>query len=161
VTRPLDPHARRLGITRKGTLADGGIDVRDPTADRRLIEFCLSVPTEQFFRNGVPRALARAALADRVPAEVLNERRRGLQAVDWHEGMTAARSQILEEIARLEQNGPAVRALDLPHMRRLAENWPAQGWHREDIVEQYRLALLRGISVGLLCVGRAAETHRS
>jgi hypothetical protein len=69
VTRPLDPHARRLGITRKGTLADGGIDVRDPTADRRLIEFCLSVPTEQFFRNGVPRALARAALADRVPAD--------------------------------------------------------------------------------------------
>jgi asparagine synthase (glutamine-hydrolysing) len=137
-----------IGNGRKATLGGWGIDVRDPTADRRLIEFCLSVPTEQFFRNGAPRALARAALADRVPAEVLNERRRGLQAVDWHEGMTAARSQILEEIARLEQNGPAVRALDLPRMRRLAENWPAQRWHREDIIEQYRLALLRGISVG-------------
>ena len=94
------------------------------------------------------RALARAALVDRVPAQVLNERRRGLQAVDWHEGMTAARAQILEEITRLEQNGPAVRALDLSRMRRLAENWPTQGWHREDIIEQYRLALLRGIAVG-------------
>jgi asparagine synthase (glutamine-hydrolysing) len=137
-----------IGNSRKATLAGWGIDVRDPTADRRLIEFCLSVPTEQFFRNGVPRALARAALADRVPAEVLNERRRGLQAVDWHEGMTAARSQVLDEIGRLEQNGPAVRTLDLPRMRRLAENWPAQGWHHEDTIEQYRLALLRGISVG-------------
>ena len=136
------------GNSRKATLAGWGIDIRDPTADRRLIEFCLSVPTEQFFRNGVPRALARAALADRVPAEVLNERRRGLQAVDWHEGMTAARTRILEEIGRLEQNGPAARALDLPRMRRLAENWPTEGWHREDIIEQYRLALLRGISVG-------------
>jgi asparagine synthase (glutamine-hydrolysing) len=137
-----------IGNGRKATLGGWGIDIRDPTADRRLIEFCLSVPTEQFFRNGVPRALARAALADRVPAEVLNERRRGLQAVDWHEGTTAAQAQILEEIARLEQNGPAVRALDLPRMRRLAENWPTEGWHREDIIEQYRLALLRGISVG-------------
>lgn len=137
-----------IGNTTKAALGGWGIDIRDPTADRRLIEFCLSVPTEQFFRNGVPRALARAALLDRVPAEVLNERRRGIQAVDWHEGMTAARAQILEEITRLEQNGPAVRALDLSRMRRLAENWPTEGWHREDIIEQYRLALLRGISVG-------------
>ena len=137
-----------VGNYYKGSLAGWGIDMRDPTADRRLIEFCLSVPTEQYFRDGVPRALARAALADRVPPEVLNERRRGLQAADWHEGMTVARSQILEEIARFEQNGPAVRALDLHRMRQLAENWPTQGWEREDMIEQYRLALLRGISVG-------------
>jgi len=148
--------ARRLWVLNRadvgnyhhGTLAGWGIDVRDPTADRRLIEFSLSVPTEQFFRNGVPRALARAALADRVPPEVLNERRRGLQAADWHESMTAARPQILEEIARLEQNGPATRALDLRRMHRLAENWPSDGWHRQETIEQYRLALLRGISVG-------------
>src|SRR5439155_11182972 len=76
------------GNYNKGTLGGWGIDVRDPTADRRLIEFCLSVPTEQFFRGGVLRALGRDALADRVPPEVLNETRRGLQAADWHEGVT-------------------------------------------------------------------------
>ncbi len=132
----------------KGTLGGWGIDVRDPTADRRLIEFCLSVPTEQFFHDGVPRALARAALADRAPAAVLNEKRRELQAVDWHEGLTAARPQLLEEIARLEQTPSAVRALDLPRMRRRAEDWPTQGWEREETIQSYRLALLRGISVG-------------
>jgi len=109
----------------------------------------------------VPRALARAALLDRVHAEVLNERRRGIQAVDWHEGMTAARAQILEEITRLEQNGPAVRALDLSRMRRLAENWPTDGWHREDIIEQYRLALLRGISVGHFLRRASGGMHSS
>jgi asparagine synthase (glutamine-hydrolysing) len=124
------------------------IDARDPTADRRLIEFCLSVPTEQFFRDGVPRALARTALADRVPSEVLNEKRHGLQAIDWHEGLTAARPQVVEEISRLENTPSAAHALDLPRMRRLAENWPARGWHQDDTVNQYRLALLRGISVG-------------
>jgi len=44
-----------------------------------------------------------------------------------HEGMTATRTRILEEIGRFEQNGPAVRALDLPRIRRLAENWPHGG----------------------------------
>lgn len=136
------------GNYNKGILGGWGVDVRDPTADRRLIEFCLSVPTEQFFRDGVPRALARAALADRVPDAVLNERRRGIQAIDWHEGLTAARSEALAEIARLEETAPAARALDLPRMRRLAENWPTGGWERQDTIDQYRLALLRGISVG-------------
>jgi asparagine synthase (glutamine-hydrolysing) len=137
-----------IGNVRKGTLGGWGIDVRDPTADRRLIEFCLSVPTDQFYRDGVPRALARAALADRVPPEVLSQRQRGLQAVDWHEGLSAARSQIVEEISRLEQTAPAIRALDLARLRRLTESWPSQGWEREEIVDQYRLALLRGISCG-------------
>ncbi|HVC57499.1 MAG TPA: asparagine synthetase B [Stellaceae bacterium] len=136
------------GNYHKGTLAGWGIDVRDPTADRRLIEFCLSVPTEQFFRDGVPRALARAALADRIPPAVLNEKRRGLQAVDWHETLTAARPQVIDEIARLEQTAPAARALDLARLHRLATNWPTGDWEREDTIVQYRLALLRGISVG-------------
>ncbi len=136
------------GNYNKGALGGWGIDVRDPTGDRRLIEFCLSVPTEQFFHDGVPRALARAALADRLPPEVLKEKRRGLGSVDWHEGLTAARPQVLDEISRLEQTEPAARALDLPRMRRLAENWPTRGWEREDTIQQYRLALMRGIAVG-------------
>ena len=51
--------------------------MRDPTADRRLVEYCLSVPTEQFNREGVLKALSKAALADRLPIEVLGEKRGG------------------------------------------------------------------------------------
>jgi asparagine synthase (glutamine-hydrolysing) len=137
-----------VGNYNKGTLGGWGIDVRDPTADRRLIEFCLSVPTDQFYQDGVPRALARAALADRVAPEVLSQRRSGLQAVDWHEGLTIARPQIVEEISRLEQTAPAIRALDLVRLRRLTESWPSQDWQRQEIIQPYRLALLRGIAVG-------------
>lgn len=132
----------------KGTLAGWGIDARDPTADRRLIEFCLSVPTEQFFYRGMPRALARRLLTGNVPPEVLSQRRRGLQTADWHEGLTAARQQIAGEISRLENTPAAVRALDLARLRRLTENWPTGGWERPEIIDQYRLSLLRGISCG-------------
>src|SRR5690606_34827797 len=62
-----------IGAWNKGMLAGWGIDQRDPTADRRLIEFCLSVPPREYLRGGRTRSLARRALADRLPAELLDE----------------------------------------------------------------------------------------
>jgi asparagine synthase (glutamine-hydrolysing) len=132
----------------KGTLGGWGIDMRDPTADRRLVEFCLSVPTHEFYRGGVARSLARRALGDRLPAEVLGARQKGLQAVDWHEALTASRSQIAEEVSNFAKIAPVARALDIARMNKLLENWPTGGWHRVEVVEHYRLALLRGISTG-------------
>jgi asparagine synthase (glutamine-hydrolysing) len=132
----------------KGVLAGWHIDKRDPTADVRLLEFCLAVPTEQFLHKGTPRALARRALADRLPKLVLEERRRGLPAADWHEWLTAVRTCIAAEIDRLDACPAATRALDLPRLHRLVENWPASGWERDEVYESYRLALARGISKG-------------
>ncbi|HLL31540.1 MAG TPA: asparagine synthase-related protein, partial [Allosphingosinicella sp.] len=40
------------GNYNKGYLAGWGVDVRDPTADRRLVEFCLAVPPDQYLRGG-------------------------------------------------------------------------------------------------------------
>ena len=66
-----------FGNLNTGTLGGWHIDLRDPTADVRVLEFCLAVPPDQFLHEGIPRALARRALADRVPKLVLDERRRG------------------------------------------------------------------------------------
>lgn len=137
-----------LGNYNTGILGGWGVDQRDPTADQRLIEYCLSVPTEQFLRHGVTRSLGRRALADRLPQAVLAEKRKGLQAIDWHEGMTAARGAAKEEIARLESCGPAAATLDLPRLHKLVDQWPKGGWEQEPVMQSYRLALLRGISTG-------------
>jgi asparagine synthase (glutamine-hydrolysing) len=151
-----DGFAMRLWVLRRGDRANfrkaalGGwrIDTRDPTADRRLIEFSLAVPTEQFLRDGLVKALPRRTLADRLPKMVLDEKRKGYQAADWHEKLTAVRNRLAVEIDGLEDCPPAARALDVARMRRLVENWPTRGWERTDIMQPYRLALLRGISVG-------------
>jgi asparagine synthase (glutamine-hydrolysing) len=137
-----------LGNYNKGTLGGWGIDQRDPTADKRLVEFTLAVPTEEFFKNGQPRAMVRAALKDRLPAEVLNAKLKGYQAIDWHEGLAAARPQLAEEIERMESSDPAVTALDLERMRELIENWPKENWNSVETTQAYRLALLRGVSTG-------------
>src|SRR5262249_13722821 len=52
----------------------------DPFQDRRLIEFTLGVPEEQFLRRGESRSLARRVLADRLPPALLAENRRGRQS---------------------------------------------------------------------------------
>jgi asparagine synthase (glutamine-hydrolysing) len=137
-----------LGNYNKGILAGWGVDQRDPTADKRLVEYCLGVPTEAFLSQGEPRALARRALADRLPQSVLNERRKGYQAADWHEGLVAARDAIDAEVGRLAECAPATQTLDLDQLRRLIAECPESGWDRRAVVNSYRLALLRGLSAG-------------
>jgi asparagine synthase (glutamine-hydrolysing) len=147
--------AARLGALRRdsavtwpGVLAEWGIDVRDPTADKRLLEFCLAVPTAEFLRLGQTRALARRALADRLPAAVVQAATRGYQGADWHEGLTAARAELAVELERLEAFPPAGRLIDLARIRKLLAAWPASGWERRDVRLIYRGALLRAIAAG-------------
>ncbi len=131
----------------KAAIGASGIDQRDPTADRRLIEFCLSLPTHLFLAGGVPGALGRRVLADRLPASVLEERRRGYQAADWHESIAAGRQGLAEDLARLEDLETAA-LLDLPRMRALAAELPEGGWEKPELIERYRMTLLRGSAVG-------------
>lgn len=151
-----DAHETRLwalsrsdpGNYNKGNLAGWGIDTRDPTADRRLIEFCLSVPLEEYLRDGRRRALARTAFADRLPRAVAEEKRKGYQAADWFREMTAARGDIQAELGRIAASAPACVALDAVKMERLVAEWPSTGWDKQSTVDKYRLALLRGVSAG-------------
>ncbi|HEX8526354.1 asparagine synthetase B family protein, partial [Allosphingosinicella sp.] len=147
--------ARLLGLRRvdmgnvnKGVLAGWGVDLRDPTSDRRLVEFCLSLPGEAFVQDGLPRSLALRGLADRLPPEVIAEKRKGLQAADWHEAIAASRERLREEIERIGEVPAAARALDLARMRRLIDEWPSDGWHLRQAETDYRLALLRGVVSG-------------
>jgi asparagine synthase (glutamine-hydrolysing) len=151
-----DPTEFRLRMIRrtdpgnymKGMLGGWGVDQRDPATDRRLIEFCLSVPLEQYLADGQQRALARRAFADRLPAQLLAEPRKGMQAPDWHEGLTAARGELAEEAAAIAECAEAAEAIDAPRMQRLVEDWPEGCWNDRDVSARYRLALLRGVSAG-------------
>ncbi|MEG3152813.1 asparagine synthase-related protein [Sphingomonas sp. ZT3P38] len=154
--RGADSHADRLAALRhvdpanyaKGILAHWGIDQRDPTADRRFVEFCLSVPEDQYFRDGQSAALARHSLADRLPAAVVQSRSKGLQAADWHLGMAAAPDLLAAELARLDACADTRTLLDLPRLRQMIEDWPAQGWEQPRITTRYRLGLLRALASG-------------
>jgi asparagine synthase (glutamine-hydrolysing) len=132
----------------KGTLAGWGIDCRDPFADKRLVEYCLSIPTTEYLVDGVPRALAKRAFSDRLPQAVLSQKRQGSPAADWHEALTAARFKVAMELDRLAACPPAARVLDIEKLEGFVENWPSSGLDSHQTERRYRLALLGAISAG-------------
>lgn len=131
-----------------GYRAGWGVDQRDPTSDRRLVDYMLAAPMAEYVAGGRFRSLPRRALADRLPAAVLNEPRKGLQAADWHLGFDAARAAMRDELARLAACAPADSLLDLDRLTALERDWPAGNWGSEGVSQDYRLAMLRGVSVG-------------
>ena len=150
-----------MGVYNKGTLAGWGIDLRDPTGDRRLIEWALRVPEEQYILAGERRSLARRAFADRLPAEVLRERRRGLQAADWHVGATAARGAMAEEIDSFTRCAAANDLLDVERLQTMLATMPepgSGGWNDREVSDRYRSAMLRGIAAGHF-LRRVARTN--
>ena len=49
-----------------------GIDIKFPFMDRRLIEFCLSIPSSQKLKNGVSRSILRRSLKNIIPDSIYN-----------------------------------------------------------------------------------------
>lgn len=126
----------------------GGIERRDPYSDRELIEFCLSVPETLFQRDGIKRWFARQVFADRLPPEILNENRRGEQAPNWFESLSARKPIIVEELERLQSSRLASRLIDLPRLKHLIDEWPKDVREAESRAREYRLGLDRAIHVG-------------
>jgi asparagine synthase (glutamine-hydrolysing) len=137
-----------IGEYQKGMLGGWGIDARDPTGDRGLLELCLSIPMDQYLRGGHARALARGAFADRLPSIIIEETRKGLQGADWYEGLDAARGEVTEQVARIVALGDAEGMFDTAQMHSLVDNWPGGGWSDDSVTASYRLALLRAIGTG-------------
>jgi len=117
---------RRLdeGSLIKGSLARHGIDNRAPLADRRVAEFSLRLPPDQMLAGGISQPLARKALSDRVPQEVLNASARGYQSADWFENVDPDEVRAMaEEIAA----SPTARELiDLERIHLAVAHWPSE-----------------------------------
>jgi asparagine synthase (glutamine-hydrolysing) len=132
-----------------------GMEVRDPTADIRLIQFCLGLPDEQQRRGDQGRLLIRRAMAGLLPAEVLRAERFGLQAADLGQRMRADHEILDQLLGRIERAPAAQEYLDLPAMRRA---W-AELRDRPTATTNAG-ALLRGLDVGrlLLTLTAAGDT---
>jgi asparagine synthase (glutamine-hydrolysing) len=112
-----DPHSD----VRRGDEAMFGVQKLDPGSDERLVEFCLSIPEDQYLRDGQPRWLIRRAMAGRLPVEVLDNRLRGQQSANWTRSITSARARLEALLGRIERSALAAEVIDLPRMGRLLE----------------------------------------
>ncbi|MEH6948035.1 lasso peptide isopeptide bond-forming cyclase [Bacillus sp. JJ634] len=86
---------------------------RDPTNDLRVVRFCLSVPENQYVKNGLDRALIRNAMMNLLPDKVrLNQSVRGVQGVDWVYRMIPSWNVFIEELNELKNDSEIFRFLN-------------------------------------------------
>jgi asparagine synthase (glutamine-hydrolysing) len=125
-----------------------GVEARSPLADRRLVEFCIAVPEQQWSRADQDRILMRRAMAGRLPAASLTMRERGLQAAGWFQSMASERDRLVGETDQFAADPLTCRVLDVRAMRAALEQWPAQssGAHAElvRLRGQLGIALMMG-----------------
>lgn len=125
-----------------------GVERRDPLGDARLAEFCLAIPSDQFTRFGQDRYLARRVLADRLPPEVLQERRSGRQCAEWFDWATRKRAWLAAELDGIEASALGRELIDVPRLRGILDRWPDNADMAEPRYEQLMNVLGRGVAVG-------------
>jgi asparagine synthase (glutamine-hydrolysing) len=101
-----------------------GIEIRTPAFDRRVVEFCIGIPEDQYLRKGSDRWLIRRAMKGRLPEVVLYKNKIGQQAVDWYPRLTRERDSIAKKVKQLAANHKVASVLDLQKLIGLLDNWP-------------------------------------
>ena len=118
------------------------IDVRMPAFDRRIFEFCVAIPEDQYLRNGQDRWLIRRVMKGRLPEIIINGNSSGDQAADWFPRLTRERNLITTELERFSQNRDVASILDLTRLTAMMKNWPdREPPDYSPEVDPYRLAL--------------------
>ena len=107
------------------TLAEWGIDERDPTSDRRVVEYAFSLAAGQLLSPASPRPAYQEAFGARLPPAVVEGRRRGVQGADWLE---LYRPDYVRPALRAYARNPLVAELiDMQAADRLFAEWPKVG----------------------------------
>ncbi len=151
-TNPID---KRMNIIRPGRNHVGslwqnfglnyGIEVRDPTFDKTLMEFCISVPDSYYLSKDYDRDLIRNALNGYLPDKVRLNKKRGLQAADIQFRIRENEKEIKKILNGFEGISSVNRLLDLDKMKSVFANVSTDNADAQKIGS----ILLRGLGIGM------------
>ena len=127
-----------------------GLENRDPIGDKRIFEFCFSIPIEQYAAGFQSRSLVRRAMKDRLPASTLARTVRGQQGADWYLTLAEALPSFQHELPSIEESPAARHFIDIERLKKLTQTWPATGHELPSITESWNYALTRGVALGYL-----------
>ena len=127
--------------------AFSGVESRHPALDRRVVDFCLSIPLEQYLLKGQTRSLIRRAMSGVLPEPVRMNQRAVIQGASWHLHFDQEKPDIQAETRKLNHSETARRVLNCSMLETLASEWP-RDWSDPGTVATYRLRFLRGLAVG-------------
>lgn len=109
---------RQIGeIVTKHTLMTGVL-LRDPTKDKRILEFCASIPMEQFCKKGIDRRLVKEYLSDIIPKHIIRFSKQGKQSADVQFRISKDWERIRKEWLDILERCRSSRYVDVAYARR-------------------------------------------
>ena len=134
---------RQVGETELKVSLETGVIPRDPTRDKKLIEFIMSLPVEELCFNGMDRRLVREDMNGFVPEEIAKDIfHRGQQGVGGDELLKQCWPQIKEELRKEYETGHAKDFLNIPYLLQQLDN-------EEVLQEEDTAKIVRMIYCGL------------
>lgn len=93
------------------------MEQRDPTADVRLLEYCMGIPVEQDTYEGGQRMLIRRAMSGILPETVRWNTIRGKQAADVTYRVMEQRADVERQLTGFQLTGEVTRYIDVAAMK--------------------------------------------
>jgi hypothetical protein len=122
-----------------------GIELRDPTHDQKLVEFCLGLPNHQFARGGVNRNLVRNYMLGMLPDAIRQRRDQGAQLGQWPVLFERSLQKMRDELPQLLGTMGRNLKVDTSYLHNIFESWPESSLDSNQV---YRTKFLRGFFVG-------------
>ena len=153
--RLLDPLEEQMLTTiRNGTMVGPfwnscgalyNMEVRDPTADVRLLEFCMGIPDEQYRYAGGNRMLIKRAMTEVLPDALRWNVKRGRQAADIMPRIFEQQDELEKALERLGSANEVICYLSIEEMKQAWDSVKTSGAnHFSENIN----ALLRAIQTG-------------
>lgn len=104
-----------------------GLRTRAVPRYRTLIEFCMTIPTEQYVRGGQMRWLARRMGEGVIPENQRLNTRYGQHGADWHRRATPHLADMRIELERIADDPVLSQVIDVDRAIDLLDQWPETG----------------------------------
>ncbi|PCD09412.1 asparagine synthetase B [Peribacillus simplex] len=119
----------------------------DPTNDLRVIQFCLSLPLEQFVQNGLDRSLIRRSTKGYLPDDIrLNQKTRGVQGADTIARMLPNWKEFIGEVELLSQDPFIANFLNMGAIKKAINKFRTEPQPNVAFDSEFRI-LMRGLIV--------------
>ncbi|MFN8671387.1 MAG: asparagine synthase-related protein [Candidatus Sericytochromatia bacterium] len=95
-----------------------GIELRDPTADKNIIEYILSIPNEAFYsKKYKEKNILKNMMKNKLPDKVLFNTKKGLQGADIGLRVAKEKDIIFEEIEKISNNDIVNKLIDTKKLK--------------------------------------------
>lgn len=131
-----------------------GLNIYDPTIDIKLLEFCAGIPDDQFVRPDNDRYLIRRLMKNKLPQEILENKKKGKQSSDVILRLKDSFEQYSEMAEKMKESSLCCSVIDL---NKMISELNQLNRNNSKINVKMESGLLRGFNMGAFLLKKEIE----